>query len=112
MERFGNLEIVGTTLRDAKTGLLNDWRTLVFDGTEFHLSRVYENLELVDRVGGGDSFSAGLIWSLLSGKSPAEACEFAGGYSALAHTFPGDVNWATAAEAEEAARGGGARISR
>lgn len=112
MRRFPNIEIVGTTLRDAKTGLLNDWRTLVFDGKDIHLSRIYENLELVDRVGGGDSFSAGLICSLLEGKSPAEACEFAGAYSALAHTFPGDVNWATRAEAENAMTGGGARISR
>ncbi len=111
-EDFPGVEIIGTTLRDAKTGLLNDWRTLVFDRNEFHLSRIYENLELVDRVGGGDSFSAGLIYSLLGGKSPAEACEFAAGYSALAHTFPGDMNWATAAEAEKAAGGGGARISR
>ena len=110
--KFGNVEMVGTTLRDARTGLLNDWRALLYDGSEFHLSRVYENLEIVDRVGGGDSFSAGLIWCLLSGKSPAEACEFAAGYSALAHTFPGDINWATAEETYKLMGGGGARISR
>ena len=51
--------MIGTTLRDAKTGWLNDWRTLLFDGSEFYLSRIYENLELVDRVGGGDSL---LVW--------------------------------------------------
>ncbi|NIA07308.1 MAG: sugar kinase [Actinobacteria bacterium] len=112
IRRFPNIELVGTTLRDAKTGLLNDWRTLVFDGKNVHLSRIYENLELVDRVGGGDSFSAGLICSLLEGKSPAEACEFAGAYSALAHTFPGDINWATRQEVEKTKAGGGARISR
>jgi 2-dehydro-3-deoxygluconokinase len=112
VERFPSVKMVGTTLRDAKTGLLNDWRTLLFDGENFHLSRVYENLEIVDRVGGGDSFSAAVIWSLLSGKAPSEACEFAAGYSALAHTFPGDINWATQAEAEKVMGGGGARISR
>jgi 2-dehydro-3-deoxygluconokinase len=110
--RFGNLRAVGTTLRDAKTGLLNDWRTLLFDGERFHLSRVYENLEIIDRVGGGDSFSAALIYCLLSEKDPAEACEFAAAYSALAHTFPGDVNWATAQEAMKVMSGQGARISR
>ncbi|MFW6061800.1 MAG: PfkB family carbohydrate kinase [Planctomycetota bacterium] len=111
-EKFPNVNIIGTTLRDAKTGLLNDWRTLVFDGQEFHLSRIYENLEIVDRVGGGDSFSSGLVASLLNNRSPQEACEFAAAYSALAHTFPGDMNWATAAETEKAMAGGGARISR
>lgn len=110
--KYPNLKMIGTTLRDAKTGLLNDWRCLLFDGRQFHLSRVYENLEIVDRVGGGDSFSAGLIYCLLGGRPPAEACEFAAAYSALAHTFPGDANWATAAEAEKAMKGGGARIAR
>jgi 2-dehydro-3-deoxygluconokinase len=109
---FPNLQKVGTTLRVAKTGLLNDWRTLLFDGEEFYLSRIYEDLELVDRVGAGDSFSAGLICGLIWGKSPQEAVDFAGGFSALAHTFPGDANWATAAEVEKAMQGGGARISR
>ena len=112
MATYPNVEIIGTTLRKATTGLLNDWRTLVYDGAEFHLSRIYENLELVDRVGGGDSFSSGLIFSLLGGKTAGEACEFAAAYSALAHTFPGDMNWATAAEAEKIIAGGGARISR
>ena len=112
VETYPNVTHVGTTLRVAKTGLLNDWRTLLFDGQAFYLSRTYEDLEMVDRVGGGDSFSAGLIASLLEGKSPQEAVDFAGAYSALAHTFPGDVNWATRSEAEAAMKGGSARIRR
>ena len=112
IKRFSNVKLVGTTLRNAKTGLLNDWRTLLFDGKDLHLSRVFEDLEIVDRVGGGDSFSSAIIYSLLNGRSSAEACEFAGAYSALAHTFPGDVNWATEAEARKAMAGGSARISR
>jgi 2-dehydro-3-deoxygluconokinase len=112
VEQFDNVEMVGTTLRQVTSALLNDWRTLLFDGETFHLSQVYENLEIVDRVGGGDSFAAGLICSLLEGKAPAEANEFAAAYSALAHTFPGDMNWATRAEAEKVAAGAGARISR
>ena len=110
--QYPSVEMIGTTLRDAKTGWLNDWRTLLFDGNEFYLSRIYENLELVDRVGGGDSFASGLIYSLLNGKSPQEAVDFAGGYSALAHTFPGDFNWATAEEAEKAMQAGSVRINR
>ena len=112
VKAYPNVEYVGTTLRVAKTGLLNDWRTLLYDGNEFYLSRIYENLELVDRVGGGDNFSAGLITSLLEGKAPQDAINFAGAYSALAHTFPGDVNWATRPEAESAMKGEAARIKR
>jgi 2-dehydro-3-deoxygluconokinase len=111
-EQFPNITHVGTTLRVAKTGLLNDWRTLLYDGKEFYLSRIYENLEIVDRVGGGDNFSAGIIASLLEGKDPQDVVDFAGAYSALAHTFPGDVNWATRSEAEAAMKGGSARIRR
>ena len=112
VEAYPNVEYVGTTLRVAKTGLLNDWRTLLYDGSEFYLSRIYEDLEMVDRVGGGDNFSAGIISGLLEGKSAQEVVDFAGGYSALAHTFPGDVNWATRSEAEAAMKGGAARIRR
>jgi 2-dehydro-3-deoxygluconokinase len=112
VQRWPNVKLVGTTLRNAKTGLLNDWRTLVYDGKDFHLSRVYEDLEVVDRVGGGDSFSAAMIFGLLGGQSPAAANDFAAAYSALAHTFPGDINWATADEANKALAGGSARISR
>jgi 2-dehydro-3-deoxygluconokinase len=112
VKQYPNVQVVGTTLRNAKTGLLNDWRTLVFDGRGFHLSRVYENLELVDRVGGGDSFSSAIIHGLLNGTPLDQANELAAAYSALAHTFPGDVNWATLDEARKAMAGGSARISR
>jgi len=112
VRRFPNVRMVGTTLRVARTGLLNDWRTILFDGREFHLSRIYENLEIVDRVGGGDAFSSGVICGLLEGWPAARTNEFAAAYSALAHTFPGDLNWATRQEALKAMGGGGARISR
>ncbi|MFW6189108.1 MAG: PfkB family carbohydrate kinase [Planctomycetota bacterium] len=112
MLRFPELKMVGTTLRNAKTGLLNDWRTLLYDGEEFYLSRVYEDLELVDRVGGGDSFSSAVVYGLLNDWSTEEICSFGAAYSALAHTFPGDINWATEAEARGIMGGGTARISR
>jgi 2-dehydro-3-deoxygluconokinase len=112
MERFPNVEMVGTTLRNAKTGLLNDWRTLLYDGEDVHLSHIYEDLELVDRVGGGDSFSSAVIYGSLNGWDIEEICQFGAAYSALAHTFPGDINWATEAEARKIMGGGTARISR
>ncbi len=109
---YPNVEMIGTTLRNAKTGLLNDWRVLLYDGEEFYLSRIYENLELVDRVGGGDSFSSAVIYGVLSDWDCRKICDFAGAYSALAHTFPGDINWASKDEAEKIIAGGAARISR
>jgi len=112
MSRFSNIELVGTTLRQAKTGLINDWQAVLYDGKEFCVSRLYENLELVDRVGGGDSFSSGVISSVLAGRSIRETCEFAASYSALAHTFPGDINWATRDEALKVMKSSGARIAR
>ena len=81
-------------------------------GGNLRSSQIYKDLELVDRVGGGDSFSSGLIYSLLQEKSAQEAVDFAGAYSALAHTFPGDFNWATVEEAEKAMQSGSVRINR
>jgi len=110
--RYRGLQLVGTTLRVARTGLLNDWRTLVYDRNDFHLSRVYENLELVDRIGGGDSFSSAIIYGLLNGWAVDKANDFAAAYSALAHTFPGDLNWATKEEALAIIASRSARIAR
>lgn len=112
MDRFPRVRMVGTTLRNAKSGLLNDWRTLLYDGDEVHLSRLYEDLELVDRVGGGDSFASSIIYGMLQGWPTEEICRFGAAYSALAHTFPGDINWATETEARGIMGGGTARISR
>ncbi len=111
-QMYPKLQLVATTLRNAKTGLLNDWRTLVFDRKDFHLSRVYENLEMVDRVGGGDSFSSAIIYGMLNGWAIDKANDFAAAYSALAHTFPGDLNWATMQEAQAIIAAGSARIAR
>ncbi len=110
--RFGSLRLVGATLRRARTALRNDWQTLLYDGERLHVSRCYEDLEIVDRVGGGDSFSAGVLYGLLSDWPGDKTNDFAAAYSALAHTFPGDINWATAEEALKAMTAASARISR
>ena len=112
VELYPNVEVVGTTLRDAKTGLLNDWQTVMLYKGEFCVSRKYENLEIIDRTGGGDSFASALIYSILEEKEPQEAIEFSAAYSALCHGFLGDWNWATKEEAEKVMKGGSARVVR
>ena len=112
VELYPNVEVVGTTLRDAKTGLLNDWQTVMLYKGDFFISRKYENLEIIDRTGGGDSFASALIYNILEDKSPKDAIEFSAAYSALCHGFLGDWNWATKEEAEKVMQGGNARVVR
>ena len=113
VELYPNIEVVGTTLRDAKTGLLNDWQTVMLYKGNFFVSRKYENLEILDRTGGGDSFAAALIFSMLEGKKePQEMIDFSAAYSALCHGFLGDWNWASKEEAERVMKGASVRVIR
>ena len=109
---YPNVIAVGTTLREVKTALLNDWRTVMMYKGEFFMSRKYENLEIYDRTGGGDSFASAMVWSLLEGKDPQWAVDFSAAYSALCHTFMGDWNWAYKEEAQSVMRGDSARVKR
>ncbi len=111
-KQYPNVQVVGTTLRDAKTGLLNDWQTVMLYKGEFYTSRKYENLEIVDRTGGGDSFASAIIYSMLTGQDPQYAIDLAGAYSALCHGYFGDWNWATKSEAERVMQGSAARVIR
>ena len=110
--KYPNVRAVGTTLREAKTGLLNDWQTVMLYEGGFYTSRKYDDLEIVDRTGGGDSFASAIIYSMLTDQDPQYAIDLAGGYSALCHGYFGDWNWATKEEAERAAQGGAARVIR
>jgi 2-dehydro-3-deoxygluconokinase len=112
VKKYPNVQVVGTTLRHVKTALLNDWQTVMLYKDKFYSSRKYENLEVWDRTGGGDSFASALIYSMLEGKDPQEMIEFSAAYSALCHGFMGDWNWATKAEAETVMKGGSARVIR
>ena len=103
MERF-SFKKVAITLRTSINANRNDWQALLYDGKDFFLSKKYE-VWIVDRVGGGDSFTAGLIYSLLSGKSSQEAVEFAVAASCLKHTIEGDFNMVSVAEVEKLASG-------
>ena len=95
---FPNLNYQAITLRESFSASHNGWSACLYNGTEFFTSRRYDITDIVDRVGGGDSFSAGLIYGLHSGMSDADALEFAVAASCLKHTIPGDVNLATVDE--------------
>ncbi|MDO4990840.1 MAG: sugar kinase [Eubacteriales bacterium] len=111
MNRFG-FKKVAITLRVSSSASDNDWAGLLYDGQEYCFSKDY-HLHIVDRVGGGDSFGAGLIYSLLSGKSSKDAIEFAVAASALKHSVEGDYNRIAVAEVEKLAKGDGSgRVQR
>jgi 2-dehydro-3-deoxygluconokinase len=109
---YPNLRVVATTLRAATTATRNDWGAVCWaDGALYEAVR-RPDLEILDRVGGGDSFASGLIFGLLDGRGPQEAVEYGAAHGALAMTTPGDTSMATRAEVEQAMRGGSARIAR
>ena len=110
-ERFGFKSVV-SSLRESISASDNNWSAAIYDGKTFYHSRSYK-LHIVDRVGGGDSFAAGLICGLMDGKSGAEALEFAVAASALKHTIPGDFNCVTRDEVLALAGGDGSgRVQR
>jgi 2-dehydro-3-deoxygluconokinase len=109
---FPALRIVATTLRSATTATRNDWGAVCWAGGALYEAPRREDLEILDRVGGGDSFASGLIFGLLEGLGPQAAVEYGAAHGALAMTTPGDTSMATRAEVEQVMRVGGARISR
>jgi 2-dehydro-3-deoxygluconokinase len=109
---YPNFAVVATTLRNAKTATLNDWGAVCYADDQFCVAPVRENLEILDRVGGGDSFASGLAYGFLAGKGPQWAVECGAAHGALAMTTPGDTSMATLAEVEHAMKGGSARVSR
>src|SRR5277367_5384041 len=104
--------VVATTLRKAKTATVNDWGAICYAGGSFYEAKYRENLEIFDRVGGGDSFASGLIYGLLSGKGPQWAVNCGCAHGALAMTTPGDTTMATFDEVQRIMKGGGARVQR
>ena len=109
---FPNLKVIATTLRNAKTATINDWGAVCYYQGELYQAPTRMNLEVYDRVGGGDSFASGLIYGLLAGKGAQWAVECGAAHGALAMTTPGDTTMATLAEVEKAMRGGSARVAR
>jgi 2-dehydro-3-deoxygluconokinase len=112
IREYPNFKVVATTLRGAKTATLNDWSAIAYADRKFVQARAYENLEIWDRVGGGDSFASGYIYGFLAGKSLEDAVNYGAAHGALAMTTPGDTTMATMAEVEKVMKGGGARVQR
>jgi len=113
VKAYPNLEVIATTLRKVHTASINDWSAIVWSQESGLLnSKLYERVEVLDRVGSGDSFASGLIFGLLDGRSMQEALEIGVAHGALAMTTPGDTTMASLAEVEKLARGGSARVER
>ena len=105
-------KIVATTLRKATTATRNDWSAICYHGGEFFQATDREAVEILDRVGGGDSFASGLIYGFLAGKDPKWAVECGAAHGALAMTTPGDTTMVTLDEVLKLMKGAGARIER
>jgi len=112
MKTFPNIKVVATTLRNARTASINDWGAIICANGEFFDADFRPNLEIYDRVGGGDSFASGLIYGLMEGKTPQEAINYGAAHGALAMTTPGDTTTASLTEVEKVVKGGGARVDR
>ncbi|MBV8050438.1 MAG: sugar kinase [Acidobacteriaceae bacterium] len=109
---FPRLAGIAVTLRHARSATINDWSAICFYDGRFYQAPVRENLEIYDRVGGGDSFASGLFFGFLSGKEPQWAVECGAAHGALAMTTPGDTSMATLDEVLQAMQARTARIAR
>jgi 2-dehydro-3-deoxygluconokinase len=112
VEAFPNFSAVATTLRDVHTATSNDWGAVLYYDGEFYEAVKREKLEILDRVGGGDSFASGLVYGFLAGKDPQECVDYGAAHGALAMTTPGDTSMASLAEVDKIKSGGGARVIR
>jgi 2-dehydro-3-deoxygluconokinase len=111
-QAFPTLGMIAVTLRTARSATRNDWGALLWADRRIYQAPLRRDLEILDRVGGGDSFASGLIYGQLSGLEPQASVEYGAAHGALAMTTPGDTSMATLAEIEAAVRGAAARISR
>jgi 2-dehydro-3-deoxygluconokinase len=110
--RFPNLQAIAVTLRVARTASRNDWGALLWSGGRVYPATTRRDLDILDRIGGGDSFASGLIYGYLAGQPPEVAVEYGAAHGALAMTTPGDTSMATLAEVEALMAGAGARVRR
>ncbi len=109
---FPNLRVVATTLRGVTSASRNDWGAIAWADGVFHHATNRPGLEILDRVGGGDSFASGLVYGLLTGLDPSLAVEYGAAHGALAMTTAGDTSMASLAEVERLVAGAGARVQR
>ena len=112
VKEFKNFKVAATTLRVVKSATVNDWSAILWHDGKFFESRKYPDLEILDRVGGGDSFASGLQFGFLQFNDAQKAVEYGAAHGALASTTPGDTSMATRKEVEKTFGGGGARVVR
>ncbi|MBI2518575.1 MAG: sugar kinase [Opitutae bacterium] len=112
VQAYPNFKVAATTLRRVITATKNDWSAILWHAGRFHESRKYPELEILDRVGGGDSFASGLQFGFLQFNDAQKAVDYGAAHGALASTTPGDTSMATRQEVEKQIAGGGARVVR
>ncbi len=111
-KQYHNFKVIATTLREVKTATVNDWSAICWADGEVYKAKDYKGLEIMDRVGGGDSFASGLIYGLMTTDSPELAVNYGAAHGALAMTTPGDTTMANKKEVEAIMGGAGARVQR
>jgi len=112
VKKYPNLKIIASTLRAVHSASRNDWGAIGYCGGNFYEATQRIGVEILDRVGGGDSFASGLIYGVLSGRDPGWAVECGAAHGALAMTTPGDTSMATLDEVQRVMKGVSARIAR
>jgi 2-dehydro-3-deoxygluconokinase len=112
VKTYPNWKAVATTLRTVKTATVNDWKAMCYADGEIFMSKSYDGLEILDRVGGGDSFASGLVYGLMTTGDPEIAVNYGAAHGALAMTTPGDTSMAIKKEVEAIMGGAGARVQR
>jgi len=112
VKEFPNFRATATTMRGVKTATVNDWGAMCWMDGKFYTATHRPELEIMDRVGGGDSFASGFIYGLMTFGDPAKAVEYGAAHGALAMTTPGDTTMASLKEVEKIVGGGGARVDR
>ena len=111
LEKYPEMKVVATTLRDVHSSNRHTWGAVAWIGGQAYVAPVCQ-LDVYDRVGGGDSFASGLFYGLLTGETPEESVKLGWAHGALATTFPGDTTMATLDQVRAFAKGGSARIQR
>ncbi|MEZ0388871.1 MAG: PfkB family carbohydrate kinase, partial [Verrucomicrobium sp.] len=112
LERYPNIKVAAATLRRVHTASRNDWGALAWIDGAFYRAKNYPNLDLMDRIGGGDGFVAGLVYGMLTGQTPQLSLDLGAAHGALAMSTPGDTSMATLTEVVKLAQGGDAKVQR
>jgi 2-dehydro-3-deoxygluconokinase len=112
VEAFPNFKVAATTLRAVRSATRNDWGAICWANGNFYEAPNRQDLEILDRVGGGDSFASGLIYGFLKFNNPQKAVEYVAAHGALAMTTAGDTSMASLKEVEALVKGGSARVQR